>query len=206
MAKVKLTKTELKRQRDQLKQFTRFLPTLQLKKQQLQTEVRRVSEELNVHEHDEKQFAATLRNWVQLFSADEAERLGELSALGEVQTETQNIAGIDVPVFVDADFERDSYDLFTTPSWFEAALDAAEQQVRLSLKGDFLRRQMELLQEELRTTTQRVNLFEKVKIPEAKENIRRIQVYLGDQQTAAVGRSKIAKNKIEASDKLGVSA
>ena len=35
MAKVKLTKTALKQERDALKQYERFLPTLQLKKQQL---------------------------------------------------------------------------------------------------------------------------------------------------------------------------
>jgi V/A-type H+-transporting ATPase subunit D len=54
-----------------------------------------------------------------------------------------------------------------------------------------------ILRQELRITTQRVNLFEKVKIPEAKEAIRRIKIYIGDQMTNAVGRSKIAKNKIE---------
>ena len=35
MAKIKLTKTELKAQTDALKRFQRFLPMLQLKKQQL---------------------------------------------------------------------------------------------------------------------------------------------------------------------------
>jgi V/A-type H+-transporting ATPase subunit D len=49
----------------------------------------------------------------------------------------------------------------------------------------------------LRIVTQRVNLFEKVKIPESKENIRRINIYIGDQQTNSVGRSKIAKKKCE---------
>ena len=39
MAKVKLTKTELKAQSDALKRFQRFLPMLQLKKQQLQSEI-----------------------------------------------------------------------------------------------------------------------------------------------------------------------
>jgi len=34
-----------------------------------------------------------------------------------------------------------------------------------------------------------------VKIPEARENIRMINIYLGDQQTNSVGRSKIAKGK-----------
>ena len=59
---------------------------------------------------------------------------------------------------------------------------------------------MDLLGKERRLTSQRVNLFEKVKIPEAKENIRMISIYLGDQQTSAVVRGKIAKKKrLEAS-------
>lgn len=43
-----------------------------------------------------------------------------------------------------------------------------------------------------------MNLFEKVKIPETQENIRRISIYLADQQVNAVVRSKIAKRKIAA--------
>jgi vacuolar-type H+-ATPase subunit D/Vma8 len=37
---IKLTKNELKSQKESLKMFKRYLPTLQLKKQQLQTEIR----------------------------------------------------------------------------------------------------------------------------------------------------------------------
>jgi len=40
MAKIKLTKNELKKQKDALKMFKRYLPTLILKKQQLQAEIR----------------------------------------------------------------------------------------------------------------------------------------------------------------------
>ena len=54
-----------------------------------------------------------------------------------------------------------------------------------------------MLAKELRTTSQRVNLFEKVKIPEAKANIKKISVYLGDQQVSEVVRSKISKKKID---------
>ena len=60
-----------------------------------------------------------------------------------------------------------------------------------------LRQRVTLLERELRATAQRVNLFEKVKIPEAKENIRVIGIYLGDQQTSAVVRGKIAKKKLQ---------
>ena len=59
-----------------------------------------------------------------------------------------------------------------------------------------LRRQVALLAAELRVTSQRVNLFEKVKIPEAIEGIRKIKIFLGDQQTAAVVRGKIAKKNL----------
>ncbi len=69
--------------------------------------------------------------------------------------------------------------------------------VEIKAERAVLQEQYRRISRELRVTTQRVNLFEKVKIPECKENIRVIQIYLSDQQTAAVGRSKIAKRKME---------
>ena len=67
----------------------------------------------------------------------------------------------------------------------------------LDLEADTLEEQVRLLSQELRVTTQRVNLFEKVKIPETKANIKKITVYLGDEQVAAVVRSKISKKKLQ---------
>jgi V/A-type H+-transporting ATPase subunit D len=61
---------------------------------------------------------------------------------------------------------------------------------------------MDVLREELRITIQRINLFEKVKIPEARENIRVIRIYLGDIQTAEVVRGKISKRKIQKKKEL----
>ena len=69
---------------------------------------------------------------------------------------------------------------------------------RLDREAEVLDEQVRLLSKELRTTTQRVNLFEKVKIPETKANIKKITVYLGDEQVAAVVRSKISKKKLQA--------
>ena len=47
MAKIKLTKNELKKKKDALKMYRRYLPTLQLKKQQLQMEIRGVEARLD---------------------------------------------------------------------------------------------------------------------------------------------------------------
>lgn len=198
MAKIKLSKTELKKQRDQLKQFTRFLPTLQLKKQQLQMEMMRMREEIAQQQREVDAFRRTLKPWIGLFAVAEGDAIGSLVNVAEIVLDTKNIAGVDLPVLVEVRFDPVEIDLFGTSAWLDDGIEALCEMIRLTLQGRILEQQHALLEKELRTTTQRVNLFEKVKIPEAKENIRVIQIYLGDQQTAAVGRAKIAKNKLVA--------
>ena len=77
------------------------------------------------------------------------------------------------------------------------AADRMEKALELDLQAEVLDEQVRLLSQELRTTTQRVNLFEKVKIPETKANIKKIGIFLGDEQVAAVVRSKISKKKLQ---------
>ena len=118
-----------------------------------------------------------------------------------VQPETvicrnENIAGVTVPKFEELKFKDVEYDVDDYPLWVDTALVKLREIARLDALVSTLRKQEALLEKELRSTSQRVNLFEKVKIPEAKENIRVIGVYLGDQQTAAVVRGKISKKKL----------
>ena len=108
----------------------------------------------------------------------------------------ENIAGVIVPVFRALQFREIDYDPGDYPLWVDTAVVKLQEIAGLDAEAKTLRRRAELLEQELRVTSQRVNLFEKVKIPEAKENIRVIGIYLGDQQTAAVVRGKIAKNKL----------
>ena len=195
MAKIKLTKNELKRQKDDLARFNRYLPTLQLKKQQLQIEIRKVEAQQRTTRERQDGIAAGLMKWVDVFG----EELG-LEGLIEVDSlkvEAGNIAGIVIPVFVGLDFGEVEYDLHALSLWVDTALRRLREILRLEAELKVLDEQVRLLGDELRVTTQRVNLFEKVKIPEARGNIRRIRIYLGDQQTAAVVRGKIAKRKID---------
>ena len=102
---------------------------------------------------------------------------------------------MNIPVLDNLVFKEAVPNLFETPAWADEGIRVLKQLTRLRVERQILEEQHRLLGEELRTTTQRVNLFEKVKIPEAKENIRVIRIFMGDQQTAAVARSKIAKGK-----------
>ncbi|MFA6292189.1 MAG: V-type ATP synthase subunit D [Victivallales bacterium] len=198
MAKIKLTKSELKSQRDSLKQFSRYLPTLQLKKIQLQVEMRKCQQKIEENDSRQEELRASLSPWVSLFSANTSvEHISSLIRAEEILTDSQNIAGVEVPVFKSVRFSVVEYDLFTEDLWIDSALEAVKRLFSLKAEQLIIRKQYELIGNELRVTTQRVNLFEKVKIPECKENIRVIQIYMGDQQTAAVGRSKIAKRKMQ---------
>jgi V/A-type H+-transporting ATPase subunit D len=193
MAKIKHTKNELKAQRDALKRYQRYLPTLLLKKQQLQIEVRQLETKVEAKRAEEEAARKNLGAWVRLF----AEPL-DLSAwlkVKDVRRGRGNIAGVSIPVFESIEFERALPDLFATPAWVDDGLRMLEQLARLRAERHVLEAQLALLREELRTTTQRVNLFEKVKIPEARENIRVIRIFLGDQMTAGIARAKIAKGK-----------
>ena len=196
MAKLKFTKGELKRQKDSLKQFERYLPILQLKKQQLQLEIQSSHTKLNLKVQEIDSLESEISDWAGLLNepGDYVARWIEPKA---IVTREQNIAGIDVPVFERVDFEDAEYDLFLTPLWVDTAIYEIREMVALLEEERILKAQLKILENELRVTAQRVNLFEKIKIPECRENIRLIKIYLGDQQTNAVGRSKIAKSKIE---------
>jgi V/A-type H+-transporting ATPase subunit D len=193
MAKVKLTKNALKAERDALKRFQRYLPTLQLKKQQLQMEIRGVQARVEAKRKEEAELLENMASWVKLYA--EPFNFAQYLKVVSVRKGEGNNAGVANPVFDGVEFDRTIPDLFETPVWADAGIRALEQLVSLRLERRVIEEQFRLLSEELRTTNQRVNLFEKVKIPEAKENIRVVRIFLGDQQTAGVARSKIAKNK-----------
>lgn len=196
MAKVKLTKGELKKQRDELRQFQRYLPTLQLKKQQLQMEILHWNVLL-----EEKLRAENLKNisilaWAGLL-AEPGILWDKWLAPENVVTESKNIAGVDLLFFERIEFATVEYDLFFVPAWVDSAIELLREQVGLREEIKIIKSAIDILKRELRITNQRVNLFEKVKIPDAQEAIRGIKIYIGDQMANAVGRCKIAKRKIE---------
>lgn len=193
--KIKLTQGELKRQRDALQQYERYLPTLQLKKQQLQLEIVHQQGLLKNQRESLSMREIAIAQWSGLLT--ETPGIGQWLIPAAIITSKKNIAGVDIPVFTRADFNVAEYDLFLTPFWVDAGLDSLRDMVALKEEIRVLEDGISSLKHELRRTTQRVNLFEKIKIPEAKEAIRRIKIHVGDQMTNAIGRSKIAKNKLE---------
>ena len=194
MAKIKLTKNELKVQKDALKMYQRYLPTLILKKQQLQTEILDIEDRAKAVRKQREELEEGFGDWIAVFSEKDAFSEGMVT-VSNIRKGRGNIAGVDIPTYEGADFVRGDYDLYETPLWVDIAADYMEKAISLDLEADVLDEQVRLLEKELLATSQRVNLFEKVKIPETKANIKKISIYMADQQVSAVVRSKISKRK-----------
>ena len=134
-------------------------------------------------------------DWLALLGEDIG--LADLLEIGKIMVKKDNIAGVDLPVFINLPLQVKPYDLFTSPLWLDRAVIRLAKLLIFKAEKITAQEQYRLLNAELRLTSQRVNLFEKVKIPETKEKVRIITIYLADQQTAAVGWARIAKKKIQ---------
>ena len=198
---IKLTKNEQKKQKDALKQFQHYLPTLQLKQQQLQAVIRECEAEIKRLKAEQEKARGALSSWIAVYGENgnfpEEKSISHLAVVDRIEKDRGNIAGVSVPVFRELVFKEIAYDLDEYPLWVDKAVIALRDIAKYDALVKTEEEKISLLSAELRTTTQRVNLFEKVKIPEAKENIRVIGIYLQDQQTAAVVRGKISKKKLE---------
>ncbi len=196
MAELKLTKTELRVQQLKLAQLQKYLPTLQLKKALLQLEVNIISEEIAKLRKELGFAREKVEKYAALFSDQAASELMAAVSIQAVQKSYENIAGVELPIFEKVRFVDPEYSFFDTPVWLDAAISGVQGLIivreRLALSNEKKR----ALEKELREVSIRVNLFEKIMIPRALANIRKIRIFLGDQQLTAVCQAKVAKRKI----------
>ena len=181
-----LNKTSLKHQRDQLTMFERFLPSLDLKRQQLIADFQRSKRTLSETEQEIERLLNSQQALFSLLGASEQELEG-LVSLEKLTVREENLLGVRLPVLEDIRFHVKAYSMLAKPFWVDFLVE--------ELRRDIEQQRVDRLNEAVRRITQRVNLFEKVLIPQAKKDIQRIKVYLADTERAAVVRSKIAKAK-----------
>lgn len=193
---IKLTKAELRKEQTRLSQFQRYLPTLQLKKAMLQfevsvaaTEISRLHEEMRLVRTQVEEFTPILLEKVQLDFLDYADVL-------RVKKRYENIAGVEIPIFEDITFKDSDYFLFDTPAWTEQSIDKLRELVTAREKISIGEEKKRALEKELRAVSIRVNLFEKILIPRSISNIKKIRIFISDQQLSLVAQAKVAKKKI----------
>lgn len=196
MAEIKLTKNELRLQQRRLIQLERYLPTLQLKKALLQGQVNEARQEILILHAERERCRALVDENAALLTTTSSFDLEAMMQVDSVETHNENIAGVEVPIFDGVRFSPLSYDLFDTPAWLDSFVALVRQLVSVYEKIAVIAKKKIAFEKELRDVSIRVNLFEKILIPRALTNIKKIKIFLGDQQLAAVARAKVAKEKI----------
>ncbi len=197
MADVKFTKNELRGQQIRLAELQKFLPTLQLKKAMLQAEVNEAKAELRQCEQDYEKRHSAIGSYSALLNEKTSFDLTKAAKVKQVRKRYENIAGIEIPYFESITFQEFSYNLFDTPAWIDSLIEGLQGLMEASIRIQIAQEKINALGAELRNVSIKVNLFEKILIPRAELNIRKIKVFLGDQQLAAVSQAKVAKQKIE---------
>lgn len=197
MAQIRLTKNELRGQQQRLTQLLRYLPTLQLKKAMLQSEVLEARQEIRQCERNYGQVKDHVAHFSALLTDREAVNFDDAVKVSRIDRRYENIAGIDIPYFEGIHFDDYEYDLFETPPWTDSAIIHLRGLAEAKARIEVAKEKKAVLEKELREVSIRVNLFEKILIPRAERNIKRIKIFLGDQQLAAVSQAKVAKAKIE---------
>jgi V/A-type H+/Na+-transporting ATPase subunit D len=194
MATIALSKSSLQQQRDRLRLFERFLPSLELKRQQLTAEYKKAVQVLAEAEQGAEQASRSLPALLPVLGSVRMQLSG-LIRIRHVDVAEEDVLGLRLPTLRDVEFDTADYSLLATPFWLDDLVTCLKEVATYRLRLQVYRQRVARMQGAVRRVTQRVNLFEKVLIPNAKQNIARIQIFLSDVERAAVVTSKIAKGK-----------
>lgn len=194
MARLQLSKSALSREQKNLRTYKRFLPSLDLKRQQVMAERNEAARQLAQTRREINELRKAAGD-INPMLANRDVDLTDLARITNVSLDVENVVGTRLPTLKTVIVEVRDYPLMGKPFWVDITAQMLRQMLELRVRVQVEERRLALLEEAVKTITQRVNLFDKVLIPRARQNIKRIQIYLSDLQTAAVVRSKIAKRK-----------
>lgn len=194
MAQVVLSKSQLTREKESLASHRRYLPALDLKRQQLMAERNKARAAKVQRERDARRAIEDAGAALPML-ADRRVVLDGLVKVKSVRMGMQNVAGVRLPVVEEIELDVAPYGFLTRPHWVDAVVRRLETAIRLRLESLVADERVAILDKAVTRISQRTNLLEKILIPEAERNIRRILVFLGDAERAGVVAAKLAKSK-----------
>jgi len=194
MARLQLNKSSLSRETGSLSTYERFLPSLDLKRQQLMAERTKAARVLADTREEIERLGRQVGQKLPMLANGDID-LTDLVRLTNVALSTENLVGTRLPILEEIEVEIKPYALLAKPHWVDKVATNLRDMLELRIRVQVEEERIALLDAAVKTVTQRVNLFEKVLVPRTKSNIRRIKIFLSDEEMAAVVRSKIAKRK-----------
>lgn len=202
MAKVALNKSSLNKEKRSLKTFNRYLPALELKRQQLMMERKKAEEALTETREELAEVEHLVKSQLPMLARQDVP-VESLVKVTDVRLTEENIVGTSVPLVEHIEIALTPYSDLTKPHWVDYLVELLQQMIRLRIEIQVRQLRHKKLDKATRTTSQRVNLFSKVLIPQTRKNIQKIQIYMSDQDRASVMNAKLSKGKVLAQEAKG---
>jgi V/A-type H+/Na+-transporting ATPase subunit D len=189
--KFQYNKVSMQQLQKELKIRINALPTLKSKEAYLRVTIKKQKELLHSEEARlEKKLAELNRN-----AALWAEFPMELVRFESVELKEDNVAGIKVPALETINYQVLNYSAFLKPAWLAWGIEAVKQLVEIVVEITIMHKRIDMLEYARKKTTQKVNLYEKVQIPEFSESILKIKRYLEDVENLEKAAQKITKSR-----------
>ncbi len=192
--KILMNKNSLAALKLELKEYQGALPVFEMKEQQLKEAVQSIEHNIMRLTESSEETNKEVKKWAAVM-AETTVDLSDMAKADRIITEKKEIAGVTIDVFEDVVFGNTEVDLFSTPLWVDAAMEAIIHQKTRHIILEIERRNAERLREELAEARRMKNALKEVFIPETIEHIRKIEIYLGDVERLAIGCAKLVKKK-----------
>jgi len=194
MARLAYSKASLSKESTKLKRYQHYLPSLDLKRQQLALEYKKAQAQLSKTGLDIKRCLEQTAVMLPML-ADKSIHVQGLVKVVQIDIIEENVVGVHLPLLKQLDFQVARYSLFTEPHWVDQLVMQLKKTIKLKIQHQIDMQRVDALSLAVKKVTQRVNLFDKVLIPKAQEDIRKIRTYLSDMEIAGVVRAKSTKQK-----------
>ncbi len=194
MSRLAYSKASLHKQSTLLKRYRQYLPSLDLKRQQLMAEKIKVQKQMRGTEDKIKALQDEIVAQLPMLSVSSID-LEMLVSIERLEIDQENHVGVSLPKVKHLSFTEQPYSYFCKPHWVDHYVKKIKQMLHLRVQQQVEQQRLQRLDDAVKKVTQRVNLFDKVLIPKTRDNIRKIRIYLSDSETAAVVRAKMTKNK-----------
>lgn len=165
------------------------LPTLKSKESALRMTVKKEKEALEKLEIKYGLLYEKIKNFNRLLAEFPLENFN----ITNVDIDVQKIAGIKTPIIGKIDYDIKKFSHFLNPSWLIEGVEILKELTELIIEIEIKKKRIETLEYARKKTTQKVNLYEKVQIPEYKEAILKIKRYLEDVDNLEKSAQKITK-------------
>jgi len=188
--KFNYNKTTIQQFKRQLAIRQKALPILKNKETALRLEVVKLSKELEKLDKKKQKLEARLENYRGFWA-----EFPEIVSVDKIERHSKKVIGVKIPEIKTIEFKLADVSWWNLPAWIPDGIAIIKEAIRLKLERNILEEQIKTLENARKKTTQKVNLYEKVQIPEYEDAIMKIKRFLEDKENISKAAQKIVKNR-----------